>query len=211
MLQMWLISVEASIYFFLFQTNQLDGLKPEQKQTISDLGFGCLFKLQPILVSRSLIGALSKAYQPDTRTFTIGEKNVSLTTWDAYSIMGLRDEGTHIDFERKNINETLIDIFENPTTQNISFLDLKSRIATFDANDENFVRVFVLLMVAGLLAQPTDDRIPWEYVNIVEDVDQVSNFNWAEFTVSFLHRSLMQNKSTKMRLEGNFILLQVFF
>ncbi|XP_078160353.1 uncharacterized protein LOC144555799 [Carex rostrata] len=125
--------------------------------------------------------------------------------------MGLRDEGTHIDFERKNINEALLEIFENPTHQHISFLDLNSRISTFDANDENFVRVFVLLMVAGVLAQPTDDRIPWEYLNIVEDVDQVSNFNWAEFTVSFLHRSLMRNKYTKMRLEGNLILLQLWY
>lgn len=39
-------------------------------------------------------------------------------------------------------------------------------------------------MTAGLLAQPVDDRIPWEYVNIVENVDRVSKYNWAELTVS---------------------------
>ncbi|KAF3335989.1 Serine/threonine-protein [Carex littledalei] len=201
------MSVDRTAQFVLM----LDALSTEQKQKISDLGFGCLFKLQPILVNRSLIGTLSKVYQPDTQTFTIGEKNLSLTTWDAYCIMGLRDEGIHIDFERKAPNEALIDIFENPITQNISFCELKSRISTFDATDENFVRVFVVLMITGLLAQPTDDRIPWEYVNIVENVDQIPNFNWAEFTVSFLHRSLTQSKSTKMRLEGNFILLQLWY
>ncbi|KAF3323737.1 ubiquitin-like-specific protease 1B [Carex littledalei] len=64
-------------------------------------------------------------------------------------------------------------------------------------------------MIAGLLAQPVDDRIPWEYVNIVENVDQVSRYNWAKFTVSFMHRSLLRNKTTKIHLEGNSILLQI--
>ncbi|KAF3330303.1 Plant mobile domain-containing protein [Carex littledalei] len=169
----------------------LDGLKPEQRKKVSDLGFGCLFKLHPILISRLLIATLSKVYQSDVQTFRIGEKNVSLTPWDAYCIMGLRDEGIHIDmFRREAPNEALFNQLENPNTHNISFHDLKSRILNLGTTDENFVRIFVLLMIAGLLAQPVDDRIPWEYVSIVENVDLVSSYNWAEFTVSFLHRSI---------------------
>ncbi|KAF3330872.1 hypothetical protein FCM35_KLT04226 [Carex littledalei] len=123
--------------------------------------------------------------------------------------MGLRDEGIHIDmFRREAPNEVLFNQLENPNTHNISFRDLKSRILNLGTTDENFVRIFVLLMIAGLLAQPVDDRISWEYVNIVENIDRVSKYNLAEFTVSFLHRSLGRNKSTKMHLEGNFILLQ---
>lgn len=190
----------------------LDGLKPEQRKKVSNLGFGCLFKLHPILISRLLIATISKAYQSDIQTFRIREKNVSLTPWDAYCIMGLSNEGIHIDmFRREAPNEALLNQLENPNTHNISFRDLKSRILNLDTTDENFVRIFVLLMIAGLLAQPMDDRIPWEYVNIVENVDRVSMYNWAEFTVSFLHRSLVRTKSTKMRIEGNFILLQVIF
>ncbi|KAF3336781.1 Serine/threonine-protein [Carex littledalei] len=188
----------------------LDGLKPEQRKKVSDLGFGCLFKLHPILISRVLIATLSKVYQSDVQTFRLGEKNVALTPWDAYCIIGLRDEGIHIDmFKREAPNEDLSNQLENPNTHNISFRDLKSRILKLGTTDENFVRCFVLLMIAGLLAQPVDDRIPWEYVSIVENVDLVSKYNWAEFTVSFLHRSIRRNKSTKMRLEGNFILLQI--
>ena len=58
----------------------LDGLSTAQKQKVEDLGFGCLFKLQSILISRSLITTLSRVYQSDIQTFCIGEKNVSLTT-----------------------------------------------------------------------------------------------------------------------------------
>ncbi|KAF3326524.1 Ulp1 protease family, C-terminal catalytic domain-containing protein [Carex littledalei] len=124
--------------------------------------------------------------------------------------MGLRDEGIHIDmFRREAPDEAIFNQLENPNTHNISFRDLKSSILNLGTTDENFVRIFVLLMIAGLLAQPVDDRIPWEYVNIVENVDRVSKYNWAEFTVSFLHRNLVRNKSTKMRLDGNFILLQM--
>ncbi|KAF3323227.1 Plant mobile domain-containing protein [Carex littledalei] len=188
----------------------LDGLKPEQRKKMADLGFDCLFKLHPILISRLLAATLSKVYQPDVQKFRIGGKNVSLTPWDAYCIMSLRNEGIHIDMSRREtVDEALFNTLENPNTHNISFRDLKSRILTLGTTDETFVRIFVLLMIAGLLAQPVDDRIPWEYVNIVKNMDRVSTYSWAEFTVSFLHRSLLQNKTTKMRLEGNFILLQI--
>jgi uncharacterized protein YeeX (DUF496 family) len=187
----------------------LDALNTDQRQKISDLGLGCLFKLHPILVSRSLIDMLAKKYEPDTQTFKFGMNNISLTNQDAFLIMGLRNKGTKVNFDKKCPNEDLIDIFENYITRNISFNDLKSRILNMSADDEDFVRVFVLLMVAGLLAQPINDHIPHVYVNIVEDVMQISKFNWADFTVSFLHRSLKQQKIKNMCLEGNFILLQV--
>ncbi|KAF3329229.1 hypothetical protein FCM35_KLT06307 [Carex littledalei] len=188
----------------------LDGLKPEQIKKVSDLGFGFLFKLHPILISSLLIATLSKVYQSDVQIFRIGENNVSLIPWDAYCIMGLRDESIHIDmFRREAPNEDLFNQLENPNTHNISFRDLKSRILNLGTTDENFVRLFVLLMIAELLAQPVDDRIPWEYVNIVKNIDRVSKYNWGEFTVSFLHRSLGRNKSIMLRLEGNFILLQI--
>ncbi|KAF3323738.1 hypothetical protein FCM35_KLT12469 [Carex littledalei] len=99
----------------------LDGLKPEQKEKVADLGFGCLFKLHPILISRMLIAKLIKIYQSDVQTFRVGEKNISLTPWDAYCIMGLRNEGIHINMSRRETpNEALYSTFENPNTHNIS-------------------------------------------------------------------------------------------
>jgi Plant mobile domain len=187
----------------------LDALNTDQRQKISDLRLDCLFKLHPILISRSLIDMLAKKYEPDTQTFKFGTNNISLTNRDAFLIMGFRNKGIRVNLDERCPNENLIDIFENPITQNISFSDLKSRILNMSADDEDFMRVFVLLMVAGLLAQPIDDRIPHVYINIVEDVMQISNFNWADFTVSFLHRSLKRHKIQNVYLEGNFILLQV--
>lgn len=54
--------VDRAVQFVLM----LDALTTEQKQKVSDFDFNCLFKLQPLLVSCSLIGTLSKAYHLDT-------------------------------------------------------------------------------------------------------------------------------------------------
>lgn len=70
------MAVERAAQFVLM----LNALSAKQKQNVSDLGFGCLFKLQPILISHSLIATLSRVYQSDIQTFCISENNVSLTT-----------------------------------------------------------------------------------------------------------------------------------
>ncbi|KAJ1685802.1 hypothetical protein LUZ63_017192 [Rhynchospora breviuscula] len=186
-------------------------LSPPQRAEIMEFGFGGTLTLHPMLISRQLIVDMVKVYNPLSQCFKMGEMDVPITTQDVWCIMGLRDEGTKIDIEMRMPKHELIRIFEDPSQEQITFNSLMDRILRTDPCDPNFIRMFVILLVAGVLAPPQSKVIPYEYLNMVEDIPLIKKINWADFTVKILLSGLKRNVVDKERLQGSLIFIQLFY
>ncbi|KAJ1703356.1 hypothetical protein LUZ63_003135 [Rhynchospora breviuscula] len=184
-------------------------LSPPQRAQIMEFGFGGTLTLHPMLISRQLIVDMVKVYNPLSQCFKMGEMDVPITTQDVWCIMGLRDEGTKIDIEMRMPKHELIRIFEDPSQKQITFNSLMDRILRTDPCDPNFIRMFVILLVAGVLAPPQSEVIPYEYLNKVEDIPLIKKINWADFTVKILLSGLKRNVVDKERLQGSLIFIQM--
>ncbi|KAJ4797185.1 Epstein-Barr virus EBNA-1-like protein [Rhynchospora pubera] len=195
--------------------NLLANLHPAQRRRIIELGFGDLFEMHSIQISRALIVDMVDVYDSTSQSFYIGEKHVPITPQDVSCILGLRDEGKIVRFDKKTPKDELAQIFEDPSKGLVTFDYVRDLILRTDARDDNFTtRMFIILMVAEVLAPPLVDYIPYEYLNFVdlEDISQVSKINWAEFTVHSLIEGIEKHLlDKKRRIQGSVFFLQLFY
>jgi hypothetical protein len=50
---------------------------------------------------------------------------------------------------------------------------------------DDFDRSFVLFLMGTILAPVSRYHVPISYYSVVQDVSQISNMNWSEFTIRF--------------------------
>ncbi|KAJ4792928.1 Epstein-Barr virus EBNA-1-like protein [Rhynchospora pubera] len=166
-------------------------LSPPQRTQIMELGFEPILTLRPMLISRQLI--------------------VSITMQDVWCIMGLRDEVIKIDIDRRVPKDELIRIFKDPSQEQITFNSLMDHILHTDPCNPNFIHMFIIFLVAGVLAPPQSEVILYEYLNMVDDIPLISKITWSNFTIKILLCGLKRNVVDKGRLQGSLIFIQLFY
>jgi hypothetical protein len=60
-----------------------------------------------------------------------------------------------------------------------------------------------------LLCPTTQRNVSSDYLNLLENVEQIKTVNWASLTLHHLKDSLKKYKTGKANIEGNLVLLQV--
>ncbi|WVZ84607.1 hypothetical protein U9M48_031629 [Paspalum notatum var. saurae] len=129
----------------------------------------------------------------------MGERVIPMTLMNVHHLMGLPTDGQEVRLKEKQGN-------------NISLVDLEHNIATSTTPDDDFIRQFVLFTIGIVLAPTANGYVDSKYLALVEDVAQISKFNWGQFTLSHLFHSIENFlKEDQVSLQGNLILLQVWY
>ncbi|KAF8783623.1 hypothetical protein HU200_000454 [Digitaria exilis] len=89
---------------------------------------------------------------------------------------------------------------------------LEEKITSSVIADDDFKRQFALFAIGVILAPTTKDYVDSKYLGLVKNVQELSNINWGQFTLSHLMDCIHQFKIKKpVNLQGNLPLLQMWF
>jgi hypothetical protein len=110
----------------------------------------------------------------------------SVSPPNAHIIMGIQNSGDVVHIDLNITAEDVPDKFKTSYNENgICIRDLVHIMYGEDPPDDDFDMSFVLFLMGTILALVSRYRIPISYYSVVQDVSQISNMNWSEFTIRF--------------------------
>ncbi|KAF8672631.1 hypothetical protein HU200_049322 [Digitaria exilis] len=134
-----------------------------------------------------------------------------MTPSDVNYIMDLPIHGD--DANVKTYKKVDKDLFNTYKTRNKIMLNsMEEKITSSVIADDDFKRQFALFAIGVILAPTTKDYVDSKYLGLVKNVQELSNINWGQFTLSHLMDCIHQFKIKKpVNLQGNLPLLQMWF
>uniref|UniRef100_A0ACD5Z3U2 Uncharacterized protein n=1 Tax=Avena sativa TaxID=4498 RepID=A0ACD5Z3U2_AVESA len=182
----------------------------DQRQVIEEVGFGYLLKMKAVIIRHELCKRLAEAYDVQSEAFNIRGSMLQISIDDVGLLMGIPSEGKEIVEVPKMKNLVLLSSYKYKNGT-ISLDTLHDYLSNSKDNDENFIRR-VLLYTIGMLLCPTAQRtVSTDYLNLLENVEQIKTVNWASLTLHHLKDSLKKYKTGKASIEGNLVLLQLWY
>jgi hypothetical protein len=175
----------------------------------SKTGLGGLKHMQPVYLRRIMLVRLAQRYSSDKQSIRIGGTDIPITPKDVNQIMGLPVQGNDIVLHmKKPVDKNLLSAYGINGKLMISHLEKQIKAST--TPDDHFIRLFVLYAIGKMLAPTTKDYVHEKYLTLVENVEDIPNFNWGSFTLNHLFNSIQQfNQTGEQALQGNLPLLQV--
>lgn len=176
---------------------------------VQAIGLGGLLHMKPVMLRREMLVKIAKRYDIITQMFHIGGEEIPMTPSDVNYIMDLPIHGD--DANVKTYKKVDKDLFNTYKTKNKIMLNsLEEKITSSVIADDDFKRQFALFAIGVILAPTTKDYVDSKYLGLVKNVQELSNINWGQFTLSHLMDCIHQFKIKKpVNLQGNLPLLQV--
>lgn len=165
--------------------------------------------MKKVYLKRFMLIKLAKRYIIQSEGFLVCGKVIPMTQLDVSRIMGLPMQGYDVNIRTQaKMNKDLFNKYN--TDGNISLKTLENLIATSTTPDDDFIRQFVLFTIGIILAPTANDYVDPKYLAVVDSVEDISKFNWAQFTLIHLLGSIENFlKVEQVTLQGNLALLQV--
>ena len=165
--------------------------------------------MHPHQLRRVMLVRLAKRYSSDKQSIFIGGTDIPITLMDVKQILDLPIEGNDISAcMQKSIDTNLLAAYGVDGKLEINHIE--NLIKASKTPDDHFIRLFVLYAIGLILAPTTKYQVHKNYLNLVEDVGAIPNFNWGFFTLSNLFSSICKfNQTGDKALQGNLPLLQV--
>ncbi|KAK9053332.1 hypothetical protein SSX86_029965 [Deinandra increscens subsp. villosa] len=167
-------------------------LKPNQRKTIEEIGFGSLLSLKVEKISSILGYWLVRNYDPDENTLDIGSRKINVTAAEAREILGVPMGNIILtEYERPRDDEVL-EWFKSQFPAKIAVRtmlpDVTDKIEKQTDNGWEFIVNFLVVFgtVFGNTMRNTTANKRFLH-HITRDAD-IKNLNWCEYIVSCLKR-----------------------
>jgi len=181
------------------------------------MGFGGLLLMPKMSIRKVMLVDVAKKYQVRNQSFRICDQDITIYPEDVRDIMGLGIEGADVEeyvkttkkSEEKTLETELYKRYAD-TNSKLELRKLEDMIHASKTPDDDFRRAFVLFTIGVILAPNTVDHVNYSYIQVVEHVSLIKNFNWGQFTLAHLLDSCESYITRKeATLKGNLALLQV--
>ncbi|KAI8542102.1 hypothetical protein RHMOL_Rhmol08G0112900 [Rhododendron molle] len=154
--------------------------------------------------SDKMIIKIIKAYNPDTGGFNLGGKTIRITRDDIFSIFGITGGS-----EKVSLNYGSRDVVEmvrrgSIQAERLSSSSLKELVKEYAVrNNKSGRQDFVRLLCAYLLHSlffPAGTTVKWVYLERVEDLVRIQNYDWCGAILDELMTSIRQNHDDPRRV-----------
>jgi hypothetical protein len=193
-------------------------LSQEHRDVVKDMGFGGLLLMPTKMsITKVMLVEVAKTFQVRNQTFKICSQDITIYPDDVRDILGLQIVGADVDeyvqktksSEEKTMQTELFKRYAD-TNHKLELRKLEAMIRDSKTPDDDIRRAFDLFTVGVIIAPTTVDHVNYSYIQVVEHVSLIQNFNWGQFTLTHLLDScdsyITQKEAT---LKGNLALLQV--
>ncbi|KAK9951158.1 hypothetical protein M0R45_006616 [Rubus argutus] len=191
--------------------NVIQGLTPEQKAAVKNMGFGSLLDLRCRTLRRSLCLWLLERFNTEQSSLEICGECIPLTPKDVELVMGLAASGK--DVVNSGPDDLIVDLRNsyNATNHGISVRLLEERLAAPEAG-EDFKRSFVLYALGTLLSPTARLDVSPSFLHFLTSMDVVHQYNWGKFLLDRLVCEVSRFRQGKQRAVGGCLLfLQLFY
>ena len=119
---------------------------------------------------------LTKSFNSETSSITIGKIPIPITAEDMHHIFGLAIEGEDIDEKLQSAPDpNLLNTFQN--NGSIDLADLKTAILSSKTPDNDFLARFVQFAIGTVLAPTTQCYVDAKYLKLVADIKSLRKLN----------------------------------
>ncbi|KAL8153340.1 hypothetical protein V2J09_011100 [Rumex salicifolius] len=185
-----------------------------QRQAIIDLGFEALLEWQIRDFPMRLGYYVCKSFDPLKCTIKLNDgKEILMTEEDPHDYLGLPIGGTEIILPNSLKNDEFIgklrSDFPGKDTRNITHTDIYNKMKEYDG-DAWFNRYFILMFVNTVIESHPNGKINFRILELLNDIDNVKNFNLSSFMYHMLiYSCIAWARTTEGTFKGSLLLLLV--
>ncbi|KAL8115534.1 hypothetical protein AgCh_022148 [Apium graveolens] len=192
-------------------------------------GFYGVVRVSALQLDWSLLSALIERWRPETHTFHLPMREVTITLQDVAVLLGLPIDGRALIVDYiPGPGDALLDLvasifgtappstFLNGARTSCSFFSsLTPRILPETASLDEVMhrtRCYIVHLIAGVLFTDTSGGyIHPMYLPFLRDLDSCGEYAWGDAVLTFLYRELCKGcKTDKEEVSGCFLLLQLW-
>ncbi|CAL5433265.1 unnamed protein product [Camellia sinensis] len=186
-------------------------LDKAQQQAVTDMGFHGILSLRYTHMDHDLCHWLVQNFDPSTHSLNVHGLRMLLTVEDVHELMGLPSNGLSVKLT-ESVDE-ITNLCDELAVKNkfVPFTSLKSYlIETKDVRTE-FKKKFVLYIIGALLCPTTKADVHQSFIQMVKNVESISQFNWAKHTLDFLVDRIAIAKVKERSTVCGCLLLLIYF
>ncbi|KAH7864603.1 hypothetical protein Vadar_031645 [Vaccinium darrowii] len=192
----------------------IEGLQPLQVQSVKDIGFGGLLRLQCTKLDRRLCEWLVERFDPVSLCLSVFGKKLMITPLDVNHILGLPCGG-----ERVTLKGPLTEIHNFCVKHEVrvqgSFClnKLKETLEGMKNNydDNDFKVLFVLYMMGTVLCPTSEFGVNKRFLHALKDTSTISKLDWSQFVLEFLANGIKSYKEKgRNAIRGCLLFLMVY-
>ncbi|KAL6843103.1 hypothetical protein ACP4OV_026816 [Aristida adscensionis] len=174
----------------------LGKLSTPQMDRVKEFGLGCMLTMRSVKMRPALLKFLIQKYDPVLKLYTVRlNEGYSITHSDVECIMGLENNGVLV---KPNDDITYNDLpskFQNHwKNEGMRIENLISDIVLYNSTDDDFVRMFLLVMLGTVIAPVSQKYVPYSYFAFVENIETARTINWNRLTVGIIESNLRKVK-----------------
>ncbi|KAL8170414.1 hypothetical protein V2J09_022218 [Rumex salicifolius] len=185
-----------------------------QRQAIIDLGFEALLEWKIRDFPMRLGYYVCKRFDPLKCIIKLNDgKEILMTEEDPHDYLGLPIGGSEVILPNSLKSEEFVGKlrldFRGKDTRNITHTDIYSKMKGYDG-DAWFKRYFILMFVNTVIERHPNGKINFRILELLNDIDNVKNFNWSSFIYHMLiHNCIAWAGTTEGTFKGSLQLLLV--
>ncbi|KAF7143205.1 hypothetical protein RHSIM_Rhsim05G0009200 [Rhododendron simsii] len=163
--------------------------------------------------SDKMIIKIINAYDPDTGGFNLGGKTIRITRDDIFSIFGITGGSEKVSFkygsrEAVEMVRRCSIVVERLSSSSLKELVKEYAVRNNKAGRQDFVRLLCAYLLHSLFF-PTGTTVKWVYLERVEDLVRLRNYDWCGAIVDELMTSIRQHHDDPRRVSRCVVVLLV--
>ncbi|XP_058225350.1 uncharacterized protein LOC131334384 isoform X2 [Rhododendron vialii] len=170
-------------------------------------------KLTPALCRKSdqMIINIINAYDPATDGFKLGRKSIKLTRADIFNIFGISGGSEKVILKYGSRDSVEMVKRGLITEERLTSSSLKEQVKKYakgknKADMEDFVRLLCVYLLHSLFF-PTSTSVKWVYLERIEDLRRLKNYDWCGAILDELMSSVRQKHNQPRRVSGCVVVL----
>ncbi|KAJ8430116.1 LOW QUALITY PROTEIN: hypothetical protein Cgig2_007089 [Carnegiea gigantea] len=189
-----------------------DQLSDIQKEAIRGMVWSLVLEYRTFLMERHLVHALLQAWNPESKCFKLGRREVPFSDFDVALLTGFPATRMHVAFERSDGGSEVEEVLKRAMEEHVCTERQRRRTAQ---KDMCIYKNYVLVLLELCRVNNTVERVALfnklytfsvlsgllfprcaggNLVHIVEDVDGVREYNWAKVVWEFLVHAVEESQ-----------------
>ncbi|XP_058215736.1 uncharacterized protein LOC131326854 [Rhododendron vialii] len=188
-------------------------LSPDQRRAVQLIGLGGILELRCTALNHPLCNWLVHKFDPVSRSLTVHGQTFLLTDSHVHECLGINAQGNLIELEG-NTSVEFSEVYTNLGMTNgvVQLKELREYLEKTEEVDDVFKRKFALYILGCFLCPTTKSGVTRSLINVVSDVAAMANQNWANLTLDFLCKGILdQRNKDHAQPSGCLFLLVVFY
>ncbi|KAI8573624.1 hypothetical protein RHMOL_Rhmol01G0291400 [Rhododendron molle] len=188
-------------------------LSANQRRAVQLIGLGGILELRCTALNHPLCNWLVQKFDPISRSLTVHGRTFLLTDSHVHECLGINAQGQLIELEG-NTSVEFSEVYKNLGMTNgvVQLKELREYLEKTEEVDDVFKRKFALYILGCFLCPTTKSGVTRSLINVVSDVAAMANQNWANLTLDFLCKGILdQRDKDHVQPSGCLFLLVVFY